>query len=192
MGYTQALLLAVEAEEGEEPTGLDLILPPVEELIWGIIAFAVVAGLLMWKVWPKIREAIEKREAEIAGNVESAEGQRAEAQKLLDDYKAQLADARSEANKIIEEARQSAEQVRKDLLAKAEEDAKATVARAQREIEVERSRTMDELRGQVAGLAVDLAEKVVGRSLDRSAQEQLVDDYISEVSSMSGNGSGAR
>lgn len=188
MDFQRTLLLAVT--EGEEPTGLDLILPPFEELLWGIIAFAVVAGLLMWKVWPKIREAIENREAQIANEVESAEAQRADAQKLLDDYKAQLADARSEANKIIEEARQSAEQVRKDLIAKAEEDAKTTVAKAQREIEVERSRTMDELRGQVATLAVDLAEKVVGRSLDRSSQSQLVDEYISEVGSMSGNGSG--
>lgn len=181
------LLLAAE----EEPSGLRLILPDTVELVWGAIAFAIVAGFLSWKVWPKLKEAIEKREREIAGNVENAEAQRADAQKLLDDYKAQLADARSEANKIIEEARQSAEQVRKDLIAKAEEDAKATVAKAQREIEVERSRTMDELRGQVATLAVDLAEKVVGRSLDRSAQSELVDDYISEVGSMSGNGSSA-
>lgn len=183
----EGLLLAAE----EEYTGLDLILPPFEELLWGTIAFAVVAGLLMKFVFPKIQEAVDKRQSEIASSVEDAEAQRQEAQKLLDDYKAQLADARSEANKIIEEARQSAEQVRKDLIAKAEEDAKVTVAKAQGEIEIERSRTMDELRGQVATLAVDLAEKVVGRSIDRSAQTQLVDDYISEVGAMNGNGSSA-
>lgn len=188
MGYVQALLLAAEEGGHDEPTGLDLILPPFEELLWGIIAFSIVAGLLIWKVFPKIREAIEKRENEVSGNLEEADKQRAEAQKLLDDYKAQLADARSESNRIIEEARQSAEQVRKDLIAKAEEDAKGTVARAQQEIEAERSRTMDELRGQVAELAVDLAEKVVGRSLDRSTQTQLVDDYISEVGTMNGGG----
>lgn len=181
----QTLLLAVE----EEPEGLRLILPDTVELVWGAITFAFVASFLVWKVWPRLREAVEKREREIAGNVEGAESQRREAQKLLDDYKAQLADARAEANKIIEEARQSAEKVRKELIVKAEEDAKATVAKAKGEIEVERARTMDELRGQVAGLAVDLAEKVVGRSLDRSAQSQLVDDYISEVGTMSGNGS---
>lgn len=187
MGFQQGLLWAVEA--GDEPTGLDLILPPFEELLWGAIAFAIVAGVLMKLVFPKIRQAIEQREAEIAGSVEEADRTRQEAQRMLADYKAQVANARSEANQIIEEARQSAEQVRKELIAKAEQDAQGVVAKAQADIETERSRMMDELRGEVSELAVALAEKVVGRSLDRSAQQQLVDDYIREVGSMSGNGS---
>jgi F-type H+-transporting ATPase subunit b len=189
LGFAQTLLLAAEVEEGHEPTGLDLILPPFEELLWGAIAFTIVAGLLMKFIFPKIREAIEKREAEIAGSVEQADATRREAQTMLEDYKAQVANARAESSRIIEEGRQSAEQVRKELIAKAEQDAKTVVAKAQADIGSERSRMIDELRGEVSELAVVLAEKVVGRSLDRSSQQQLVDDYIREVGSMSGNGS---
>lgn len=178
-------LLAVE-EEGHEPSGLDLVLPETAELIWATLAFAVVAFLLMRVAWPKIREAVEAREAEIAGNMQSAESSKAEAQQTLDEYKAQLADARSESNRIIEEARQSAEQVRKDLIAKAEAEAQAVVERASVQIENERNRTLEELRGEVGRLAVDLAERVVGNSLDRKAQSQLVDDYIGQVGGMNG------
>jgi F-type H+-transporting ATPase subunit b len=175
------------AEEGTEPSGLDLILPETAELIWATLAFAVVAVVLMKVAWPKIRGAVEAREAEIAGNLQSAESSKTEAQQTLDEYKAQLADARSESNRIIEEARQSAEQVRKDMIAKAEAEAAAIVERAGEQIANERNRTLEELRGEVGRLAVDLAERVVGNSLDRQAQSKLVDDYISQVGGMNGN-----
>lgn len=185
MGNWQGLLLWA-AEEGEERTGLDLVLPETAELIWATAAFAVVAVILMKVAFPKIRAAVEAREAQISGELKGAEDQKAEAQKLLDEYKAQLAEARSESNKIIEEARTSAEAVRKDLVAKAESDAQGVVARAHEQIEAERTRTIQELQGQVASLAVQLAEKVVGRSLDKSSQSDLVDEYISQVGSMDG------
>jgi F-type H+-transporting ATPase subunit b len=185
------LILAQEGAEHveEEKSGLDLILPAVDELVWGLICFLVVAFFLMKIAFPKLKEGVQKREQAIQQANEAAESSKQEAEKTLSDYKQQLAEARTEANKVIDEARQSAEQVRQDLIKKAEADAKAVVDKAQEQIEAERSRTLDSLRGEVGKLAVDLAEKVVGRSLDRSTQSQLVDDYIKEVGSMSGNGS---
>ncbi|MFP5298500.1 MAG: F0F1 ATP synthase subunit B [Actinomycetota bacterium] len=191
MGYLNGLLIlaAEEGAEVSEPTGLDLVLPAAEELIWASLAFAIVAFLLMKVAFPKIRAAVEAREAEITGNLQQAEASKTEAQSQLDEYKKQLAEARSEANKIVEEARQSAEQVRKDVIAKAEAEAQQIVARASDQIEAERNRTMDELRGEVATLAVQLAEKVVLGEIDASRRKQLVDNYISEVSAMNGGSS---
>jgi F-type H+-transporting ATPase subunit b len=184
------LILAQEGgEHAEEPSGLDLILPDTAELVWGIVCFAIVATFLMWKVFPKLRETIEARENTIQEALESAESSKAEAQSQLDEYKRQLAEARSEANRIIEEARQSAEQVRKDLTAKAERDAEAIVARAQEQIEAERDRTVQELQSSISDITIELAEKVVGRSLDGDTQRQMVDAYIREVSGMGGQGS---
>ena len=180
------LWAAEEGVEEHEPTGLDLVLPETAELIYATLAFLLVFFLLKKFAWPKIRESVEAREQQIANEISSAEGQRAEAQRLLDEYKAQLAEARTESNKIIEEARHSADQVRKDLVAKAEADAKGIVAKANEQIVAERNRSMQELQTQVAALAIDLAEKVVGRSLDRSTQSDLVNDYIAQVGSMDG------
>lgn len=183
------LFLAQEAEE-KEPTGLDLVLPDPAELVGGALAFVVVFGLLGWKVWPKIRDAVQKREQQIQGSLEEAEKAKADARRSQERYESQIADARGEANRIIEEARQSAEQVRKDLIAKAEADAKQIVERAQDQIDQERQRAMQELQGSVADLSIELAEKVVGRSLDAPAQREMVDAYIREVSGMSTNGGG--
>ena len=182
----QALLFAQEHEETRD--GLDLVLPPFEELVWGAIAFGLVLFALMRFAFPKLRQAMEARQAEIEGNLQDAEAAKAEAQGARDEYKKQLAEARSEGNRIIEEARQQAEQVRKDVVAKAEKDAEAVTARAQEQIEAERARALSELQTTIATVSIELAEKVVGRTIDASAQKELVDAYISEVASMSSNG----
>ena len=184
------ITLAAEEGEGaaEEPSGLDLILPDVAELLWGAIAFLIVLAILTKFAFPKLRATIEEREKKIRESLETAERTKAEAGEKEEEYKKQLAEARSEANRIIEEARGQAEQVRKDLTDKAKAEAQQIVARAQDQIEAERSRTVQELQGTIADLSIELAEKVVGRSLDDSSQREMVDAYIREVGSMSGRG----
>jgi F-type H+-transporting ATPase subunit b len=172
------LLLAAEKK------GIDLILPATDELIWGLICFAIVAFVLIRFAFPRIKETIEAREKAIQGSHEEAEKARDDAKALLDDYKQQLAEARSESNRIIEEGRQSADQVRKDLVAKAQTDAEGIVARAREQIQQERQRTIQELQSQIGAMSIELAEKVVGRSLDGSTQRELVDAYIDQVTSM--------
>ncbi|MDQ3958360.1 MAG: F0F1 ATP synthase subunit B [Actinomycetota bacterium] len=184
-----SLLLFAQEHGGEdEPEGIDLVLPAAEELLWGFIVFGIVAFVLNRVLFPKIRQGIEAREQQIESDLEAAETSKADAQRQLDEYKAQLADARSEANRIIEEARGQAEQVRKDIQARAEKEAEAIVARAQETIQAERTRTVQELQGTIAAISIDLAEKVVGRSLDDQTQREFVDAYIREVAGMSGNG----
>ncbi|MQA98710.1 MAG: F0F1 ATP synthase subunit B [Actinobacteria bacterium] len=180
-----ALLFA--AEEGG---GASLILPHTEELIYGAITFLLVLLVLTRYAFPKLRETVEARENQIQSDLEAAEAAKNEAQKQQKDYEKQIAEARSEANRVIEDARQQAEQVRKDIIAKAERDAEQVVARAQEQIEAERNRTVVELQKTVADMSIELAEKVVGRSLDDGSHRELVDNYIREVGAMGGNGRG--
>src|SRR5688500_1590780 len=100
------------------------------ELVGGALAFLFVAGILGWKVWPKIKKAVHDREQKIQASMEDAEKSKADAEQARKNYEAQIGDAKGEANRIIEEARQSAEQVRKDLIAKAEAEAKGITERA--------------------------------------------------------------
>ncbi len=182
------LLAAEETGHADEPSGIDLVLPDPAELIWGAVAFVIVAWFLGRKVWPTIQRGVEAREQRIQGDLEAAEQAKTSAQSELEQYRAQLADARSEANRIIEEARQQAEQVRRDIQARAEKDAEAIVARASETIEAERTRTIQELQGTIAAISIDLAEKVVGRSLDDQTQREFVDAYIRDVAGMGTNG----
>jgi F-type H+-transporting ATPase subunit b len=165
------------------------ILPDAAELIYGTIAFLLVFAVLAKFAFPAINKMLAERSGKIQGDLEKAEEARTQAQTELADYREQLVGARDEANRIIEEARKTADQLRRDLAAKAEQEAQATVVRAQEEIRAERDRVFQELRGQVGEIAVELAGRVVGRSLDASAHERLIDEYIDEVSS-SGNGQG--
>ncbi len=192
MSLHSVLILAQEGGEhgAEETSGLDLVLPAVPELVWGTVAFVIVLAFLSKVAFPAIKKGLEQREQQIQGDLESAENAKQEANKQLEDYKKQVADARGEANRIIEEARQSAEQVRKDLIAKAEQEAQQVTERAQEQILAERNRTVQELQQQIADLSIELASKVVGRSLEGDAHRDLVDAYIKEVAGM-GNG-GAR
>ncbi len=181
---TQLFLLA--QEHAEEPSGLDLILPAVDELVWGAICFLIVAFLLTKKAFPAIKSTIEKREQTIQGHLEEADNAKNEAARQLEEYKKQLAEARSEANRIIEDARQQAEEVRKDITAKAQKEAEQIVARAQEQLEAERNRTVTELQGTIRELSIEIAEKIVNRSIDAGAQKDLVDAYIKEVSAANG------
>lgn len=175
--------VALIAAEAKNP-----ILPDPAELIYGTIAFLLVFGVIAKFAFPALNKMLAERTAKIQGEMEKAESTRGEADQVLSEYRANLAGARDEANRIIEEARKTADQLRRDIQAKAEQESQATVAHAQEEIRAERDRVFAELRTQVGDIAVELAGRVVGQSLDKSAHERLIDEYIDQVAS-SGNGS---
>jgi F-type H+-transporting ATPase subunit b len=175
-------LLAAAAVEDKNP-----ILPDKAELVFGTLAFLIVFGALAKFAFPALNKMLAERTAKIQGELEKAESTRVEADTMLAAYRAQLAGAREESGRIIEEARKTADQLRKDVQAKAEQEAQATVARAQDEIRAERDRVFQELRAQVGDIAVELAGRVVGQSLDKGAHERLIDEYIDQVAA-GGNG----
>jgi F-type H+-transporting ATPase subunit b len=185
-------ILAQAEEHGEEVSEAKDLYPALGELIIGLVAFAVLF-FFTWKwVLPRVRQVLEERRAAIQGEMEEAEATRKQADQTLEEYRAQVAGAREEANGIIEEARTTADQVRRDLLAKAEEDAQARLDRAAEEIRAERDRAFQELRDQIGEISVELAERVVGQSLDEAAHRRLIDEFIDEVASSgrSTNGNG--
>lgn len=186
----QALIASILAQAEEVSEAEDLY-PQAGELIVGLIAFAVLF-FFTWKwVLPRFKQVLEERRAQIQGQMEQAEVTRREAAEIQEEYRRQLAGAREEGNRVIEEARATAEQLRRDLQARAEEESQATVARAQEEIRAERDRVFQELRAQVGSIAVEIAERVVGQSLDESAHRRLIDEFIDEVASSAGpNGNG--
>jgi F-type H+-transporting ATPase subunit b len=173
-----AYLLAQETaqEESRNP-----ILPAANELIWGAVAFFILLFLMYRTVWPQVNQLYQQRRADIDGKLQQAEKDHAEAEQLLERYRQRLAAAEDETQRILEEARASAERVRKDLLAKADADAERQLERARQLIRSERDQAIRQLRFEVGVLAVELATRVVGDSLDRERQLRLVDQYIDQL-----------
>jgi F-type H+-transporting ATPase subunit b len=157
------------------------IMPAVDEFIWGSIAFLVLLFLLWKFAYPSIKQGMEARTERIRADLASAEDAKSEAQTVLDQYRAQLADAKAEAGRIIEEARAAADAVKRDHEARLQTELADIRARAVADIDSAKAQAMADLRGEVAQLAIGAAEVVVGRSLDEATQVQLVEDYINQV-----------
>lgn len=182
----QLATILLAAEEGEsEAEGIDLLLPTDLNEVWaGLIAFAVVFFVVWRFAAPALNEMLENRQNAIKAELEAAEKSKAEAATLLDDYKSQLKGAREDANEIVEDARGSAESLRNDIVAKANAEAEEIITKARTEAQGEKERALQEARDEVAALSLDLAERVVGSSLDREAQRGLVESYLADLDRM--------
>jgi F-type H+-transporting ATPase subunit b len=157
------------------------ILPATNELVWGFIAFVVLFGLFSWKGVPAVKGAMDARAQKISDSLDEADKAKVDAESVLAEYQRQLADAKAESSRIIDEARAQADQVKRDLIAKAEAEVAELRQRNAEAIAGERGRVMGELQGQVAALAIELAEKVVESNLDRETNTRLIENYINSV-----------
>ena len=186
MLHTLASTVILATEVAEEGEGIDLLIPETSELIAGVIAFGIIF-FFVWKwVLPTLKTTLENRQNAIKSDLVSAEAAKVEAESLREDYRKQLASARDEANRIIEDSRRAGEAVKSEIVTRAEEAAETIKARGQDELAGERDRAAAAIRREVVSLSLDVAEKVVGESLDREAQEALVERFIDELGEVEG------
>ncbi len=156
-----------------------ILLPSIPDLVWGTIAFVVVLVVVVWKVLPSVNRALDARRDAIEGGLKKAEEAQAGAQQALEQYNAQLAEARAEAGRIREQAREDAKKIRAELVEQAQSDAARVVANAQTQIEAERAAALASLRNEVGSLALGLASTVIGESLgDDKRSSAIVDRFL--------------
>ncbi|MEJ5944857.1 F0F1 ATP synthase subunit B [Pseudokineococcus basanitobsidens] len=192
MTFPATAVLAAAAESDPPGDPLYPILPHLGELIFGIIAFAIILAVVAVKVVPRLEAVYEERRAAIEGGVEKAERAQEEAERTLAEYKAQLADAREEAGRIREEARAQGAQILEEMRQRAESEAQRVAESAQRQIASERQQAMLSLRSEVGGLATDLASRIVGESLsDEARQSRVVDRFLEDLERGDAAGSAA-
>lgn len=178
-----AVILAVAEEEPR------IHIPHLDELIWGSLAFLILFVTLAKFAFPKVQQMLDQRAEKIRSGLEAAEKTKSEAEAMLEQYRRQLAEARGEAQKIIEEAKRTAESLRRDLVARAEQESQDIVARARADVAGERDRAVQELRATIGDLSIQLATRVIERELSQpESQRAFVDRTIEELGSL-GNGS---
>src|SRR5918912_1066544 len=146
------------------------LVPPLGEIIIGLIAFGIVVLVLFRLVAPRFEQVFRARREAIEGGIERAEAMQAEAAAALERYRAQLAEARTEAAQIRDQARAEGQQILEELRAQAQEEAARIVARGEEQLAAARQQVVTELRGQIGALAVELASRVVGESLADEAR----------------------
>jgi len=169
------------------------LVPNWVEVIVGAIGFFIVFGAL-WKVLlPRITKTLQERTDAIEGGIERAARAEAEAERLAEQYRAQLAEARHEAARVREESREEGAQIIAQLREQAQAESARIIQAAQAQIAADRQQAFASLRAEVGTLAVELASKIVGESLaDEARQSRVVDRFLAELETTPGAPSGAR
>ncbi|SEF91483.1 ATP synthase F0 subcomplex B subunit [Actinacidiphila yanglinensis] len=163
------------AEEGSQ----NPLIPDTAELIVGLLCFFIVFGILGKKLLPNIQKTLAERHDAIEGGLERAEKAQADANRTLEEYKAQLAGARHEAARITEQAREQGAQIIAEMREEGARQRDAVVAAGHAQIEADRRQVTVSLRQEVGKIATDLAGRVVGESLEDSArQSRVVDRFL--------------
>ncbi|MCO7204358.1 F0F1 ATP synthase subunit B [Microbacterium sp. CnD16-F] len=172
-------LVAYAAEEGEAHNPL---IPAWYDIIWSGVCFVVIL-FVFWKVaLPKMQALLDQRAAAIEGNIAKADEAQRKAEAALEEYTAQLAEARKEAGEIREAAREDGKKIVTEAKDNAAAEAARLTAAAHSQIEAERQSALVSLRSEVGTLALDLAGGVIGETLSDDAKAQaVVDRFLADL-----------
>jgi F-type H+-transporting ATPase subunit b len=162
-------------------SGSFLISPNVGLMIWTLVLFGI-SMYILWKLaFPRISEALDRRQHAIEESIDHAEQVRHEADQLLDEYRERLTQARQQADQIVDRARKAADAREREAQAEAQERREQLMEQTRRDIESETRRAIQEIRREVADLTVLATEKVTRKVLDEDDQRRLVEDALSEL-----------
>ena len=161
--------------------GSFLVSPDIGLMIWTLIVFGVSFYVLAKVAFPRISEALDKRQRAIEDSIEASERTRREADELLAEYRERLAAARGQADEIVARARKTGEAHETEVLAEARAKREEMMEQTRRDIEAETRRAIQEIRSEVADLTVMATEKVTRKTLTEADQKRLVEEALSEL-----------
>src|SRR5918997_5747710 len=156
----------------ESGGGSFLVSPDVGLMIWTLVVFGISLYVLAKVAFPRIGEALDKRQRAIEDSIETSERVRREADKLLQEYRERLAEARGQADEIVARARKTGEAHEQEVLADAKVKREDMMEQTRRDIETETRRAIQEMRKEVADLTVAATEKVTRKTLDQADQKR--------------------
>ena len=146
-------------------------------LVNTVALFFVLKKLL----WGPIMKMIKDRQQEIDDMYAEADQAKSEASALRTEYEEKLVLAAQTSERIVKEAVERGQHREEDIIRQANAEADAILQKAQADIAQEKKKALNDAKNEIAGLAMDIAGKVVGRSLTDADQEKLVDQFIEEL-----------
>jgi F-type H+-transporting ATPase subunit b len=168
-----------------------LITPDLGLTIWIIVVFGVSLFILSKAVYPRIGQILDQRAKVISDSIDAAENTRREADQLLVEYRQRLAEARQQAEEILDRARQAAAVHEREARTSAQERGEQIIEQARREIDFESRRAIDDILRDVADLTVLATERVTRKSLTDEDQRRLIEDALADLDlSVLGGGTG--
>ena len=169
------------AAEGAEAAPAGLLTPNGGLMFWTLIIFVILAFILSRYAFKPITAAVEKREKALEDAIAEAKADREAAAALLAEHRAQIDNARNEAQKLIVEGRAIGEKIRSDMVEETRGQQQDMLERARREIEAEKVRAIAELRREAVDLAIAGASKVIEKNLDDDSNRRIVESFLSSI-----------
>ncbi|WP_019414228.1 F0F1 ATP synthase subunit B [Paenisporosarcina sp. TG20] len=146
-----------------------------------LIIFIILMVLLKKFAWGPLMGIMKQREELIASEIEATENSRLESEKLLEEQRALLKEARTEAQAIVENAKKQGEVQRGEILTVAQAEANRLKESAVREIETEKDNAIAAVRGQVVSLSILAASKVLGKQISEEDNRALIEETIAKA-----------
>jgi F-type H+-transporting ATPase subunit b len=174
-------LLPANLAAEDSSSGSFLVSPNVGLMIWTLLVFGISMYVLAKFAFPRIAEALDRRQKAIEDSIDAAEKTRHEAEQILAEYRERLAEARGQADDIVARARKTGEAAETEIVADARSKREEMMEQTRRDIEAETRRAIQAIRAEVADLTVLATEKVARKSLTDDDQKRLVDEALSEL-----------
>jgi F-type H+-transporting ATPase subunit b len=171
--------VSVAASEGGG--GSSLIEPNVGTIFWTTVTFVILAFLLGRFAWKPLLGALQERERSIQESIDQARGDREQAEKLLEDQRQLLEQARRERAEAVTAGQRDAEKVKAEILEEARQQREKLLSQTQAQVEAGLRQARSELRVVAADLAIKAAEKLLTKNLDDASQRKLVEDYLADL-----------
>lgn len=149
--------------------------------IWTSAVFLLLLAILWRFAWGPILQVLDERSERIQGALDDSARQREEAARLLEEHKRQLADARRQAQEIVQEGKTAGEKLRKEIEEKARKEGQALLDRARTDIEREKEAALGEIRKEAVELALAAAARLMREELDRDRDRELVLGYLDDL-----------
>ena len=176
-------LAFASGEEAQGAAGIAAILPNMLEFVPMLIAFIALWFVLAKFGWPMFDAMLKKREETVKDSLDKSQAARIESEKLLEEYKEQLKEAKSAAATIVADARLTAEEVKRDITAKAEAEAAIMIENAKSAIATEKKLAIAQLQTAVADTSVDIATRLIGNDLTTQEHREIIKRYVDEAGS---------
>ena len=166
---------------------MELLIPNLFEWVPMLIGFILLWVILAKFGWPVITGMLDRRVTTIKDSLEQAENAKVEGERLLEEHRLQLADAKKQSAQIIAEAKQSAEAIKTEITARAQAEAEGMITKARIVIEAEKKAAIADLQSSVADLSISVAGRLIAQDLSDADHRKIIERYLAEAGALNAN-----
>ena len=170
-----------------EKEGIAVLIPDMNEFIPMLVAFILILIILAKFGWPVVDNIVTKRENTIKEALKKSEEAQIESERVLAEYRDQLAEAKTQSAQIVADARATGEAVKAEITEKAQAEATEMIAKAKVAIEAEKKQAIADLQASIADTSVDVAARLIGGDLTEGEHRAIIERYVREAGSFNAN-----